>query len=264
MAADLNINHYLNVRSQVISRISDVLKELKKLDFIYDPYKSAEPVFQGYRQSVDKKYLVVDYLFDPEDVIQVYPPPCFSVIHDPEVVADVSLYGNRTQRFFPIVIQGWVSMNPNDITCVSLYDIDGEVYTEEQILNGDNNIDDKVIPDIRRRNASLIADAYIDQIMAAMELPLNIEYFKLPLSVIGPNIDEPFALENDVAVTGFSIERIGPAIADNAPLVEDLAFLNVSIQTSFNQDVFDPEKHPQHAGKRFIPPIGREKYLENA
>ena len=238
-------DHLLNARAKILNRVRVALSEVKKLQLCYsqevrDPDGNGKPryIFKCYTQKSDpqepeQKLTVLNRIFNPAEAgLNITYPACYC-IHDPEVVADVSLYGNRIQRFFPIVIIGWLSNRSIK-----------QVFENGLPIHSD----DVYIPDIYRDSREslrrwYIGDAYIDMITAALTMPANIEYFKYPLSLI-QSADERHVLE---PVTGFAIERIGPSIVDEYPYKQEYTFFSLSFQTSFNQNTYDPRHYCEFA-----------------
>ena len=128
--------------------------------------------------------------------------PTFSITSDPEVVADISLAGNRLQRFFPILIQGFISLQ-NELDLAEL-------------AAGDEK-------ENRRAAAYLLGEAYADSIVASLTTTENSNAFN---SAFGEGC------------FGFALERIGPVIVDNFTAHDntDRALISVQVQTSFIQD----------------------------
>ena len=229
----LHYNHLANTRVQLLHRVRVALRDIYKLQICFD----IDGEFVCFQQ---EKNLVADSngkpfqatsltvrnrIFNPEEVgigRDVTYPACYC-IHDPEVVADVSLYGNRIQRFFPLVIIGWFSNQSVRPVNDSGKRVDIDLYRGQ---------------DYRSLRWD-IGDAYIDLLSAALTMPVNIEYFKYPLSLV-KNANESQVLE---PVTGFSIERIGPGIVDEYPWKKEYTFFSLAVQTSFNQNTYDPREY---------------------
>ena len=236
--------HLANIRSKILSRIRTVIEALPVLGVEYAKIEIAgrmvvrhprEACFcaaaelPGVPENVDK-ITCTNRAFQPS-VRRSLPLPAFFCIHDPEVVADVSLYGNRLQRFFPVIIQGWVSTQ-------SMYD---NLSTDDERSQFDARP-----PEERNLQRRYLGDSYIDMIIAALAMPQNIEYFRVPLAAVGipiPNTTPKEYRDVQVACDGFSIERVGPAVVDEYPLLKDTTFMHVGLQTSFNVNVVDPRAY---------------------
>lgn len=248
-------NHLVNARGNLLNRIRVVLNDVRKLQLCFrlkdkeDLNALDEYLFECFRpvpneeleteaKRVENLLTVENRIFNPEDAgRQLRYPACYC-IHDPEVVADVSLYGNRLQRFFPAVIIGWES-NQSIVTkrpktdrdppkVVALADSDGYVPYAVDIRR-----DDEV-----KRGRWYLGDAYIDAIIAALTMPVNVEYFKYPLAAIRINSTG----EEFIVVSGFSIERIGPSIVDEYPGKKEYTYFYMALQLSFVQNTFDPRQ----------------------
>ena len=128
--------------------------------------------------------------------------PTFSITSDPEVISDISLAGNRLQRFLPILIQGYVSLK--------------DEFDKVESVKGPER-------EQRRSATNLLGEAYADAIVAVLTTTENANMFS---SAFGPDC------------YGFSLERIGPVIVDNFNAQDGTtrALISVQVQTSFVQD----------------------------
>lgn len=128
--------------------------------------------------------------------------PTFSVTSDPEVISDISLAGNRLQRFLPILIQGYVSLK--------------DEFDKAEEIKG-------VARAQRISTTNLLGEAYADAIVAALTTTDTANTFR---SAFGPDC------------YGFSLERIGPVIVDNFTAQDGTtrSLISVQVQTSFVQD----------------------------
>lgn len=198
-------SRHLQVRVKILSVITQVLRDyVKKLRIVVDD-SSVDPRTLKYEPVPNAGVIDVrNYLFDPKSVLDTLEPPCFYVITDPEIVAEVSLDGTRLQRFPPIFIQGWIS---------PLLD-----YTTAELVAAGypapTNSAEKLM---KESYVSLLGEAYADSIIAALTLKESIIRYD---NALGPNCD------------GFGLERIGPVMVDVYEFVQELTHISVSVQTS--------------------------------
>lgn len=151
--------------------------------------------------------------------------PTFSVTSDPEVISEISLDGTRLQRFFPILIQGFVPLSEEYNKYFDV--VSGVSAYESMHLPADRaaNKDLQRTEIERLRSAvDLLGEAYADIIVATLTSSDNVEIFNSAFS--GDYCD------------GFSIERIGPVIVDYFENRDKttLAFIVAQVQTSYTQN----------------------------
>ena len=239
-------DHLANTRARLLHRVRFALMDIYKLQI----YFNNDDKFVRFQQEKDDpsdenftptKLTVRNRIFNPEELGRDATYPACYCIHDPEVVADVSLYGNRIQRFFPLVIIGWFSNQSVRPVNDSGARVNIDLYRDE-----------------RYRNLRWdIGDAYIDLLTSALTMPANIEYFKYPLSLIKLKSDNNSqALE---PVTGFAIERIGPGIVDEYPYKKDFTYFHLAVQTSFNQNTYEPREYFGNSEYEVLDTEGHEK-----